>query len=86
MVGTGMGTFQRFVMPQKQNIFSNELYTVAKSFQIWSFYFYVHKLLKRPQFCFAQAYRTVLVPRYQVSGYGTCSYFFQLTCTVTNDA
>ena len=62
MVGTGMGTFQRLVMPQKQNIFSNELYTVAKSFQIWSFYFYVHKLLKRPQFCFAQAYRTVLVP------------------------
>ena len=29
---------------------------VLKSFQGWSFYFYAHKLLQRPPFCFAQAY------------------------------
>ena len=42
MVGTGIGTLRRFVLPQKQNFFSktfryaiklDELYGVAKSFQ-----------------------------------------------------
>ena len=46
MVGTGIGTLRRFVLPQKQNFFSktlrydiklDELYVVAKSFQDWSF-------------------------------------------------
>ena len=57
MVGTGMGTLPRFVLPQKQNFFQklfdyaiklDELYGVTKSFQGLSFYFYAHKSLQRP--------------------------------------
>ena len=69
MVGTGIGTLPRFVLPQKRNFFSktfrydiklDELYVVAKSFQGLSFYFYAHKSLQRPPFCFAQAYLSTL--------------------------
>ena len=66
MVGTGMGTLRRFVLPQKQNFFPktfrydiklDELYAVVEKLLSWSFYFYAHKPSQRPPFCFAQAYR-----------------------------
>ena len=70
MVGTGIGTLRRFVLPQKQNFFPktfrydiklDELYAVVEKLLSWSFYFYEHKSGQRPQLCFAQAYRTVLL-------------------------
>ena len=42
----------------------DELYSVTKKFQKWSFYCFAHFISQHPQFCFAQAYYYVLIVTY----------------------